>query len=65
MADNDDRATLERYAEAQDRGAFALQRLILSGQLAKRGLLEWKGKSFGTDFYSITPAGRDALKGDG
>ena len=62
MLSNDERSALERYEEADRNGAFALQRIILSGQLERRGLIEWKGLSFGTDFYRITDEGREALK---
>lgn len=51
---------LKQYADTND-GRF-LQEIPGAHELWRpMGLLEWRGSSFGTNFYSITDAGRAAL----
>lgn len=53
-------ATLRQYAETSD-GTF-LQGLPGATELWRpMGLLDWRGQQYGTHFYSITQAGREAL----
>jgi hypothetical protein len=39
-----------------------LQGLPGVADLVKRGLVEWRGSQFGTQFYCITEAGRAAIQ---
>lgn len=52
--------TLRQYEETHD-GRF-LQSIKGSSELDGLNLLNWRGTSWGTPFYSITDAGRAALK---
>lgn len=55
------RAVLKQYAETSD-GNF-MQGVPGASELWRpMGLLEWHGTQYGSHFYSITPAGREALK---
>lgn len=52
---------LTRYADSAAAGAFALQALPGVHQLERRGWVDWKGTTFGTNFYTINDAGKAAL----
>lgn len=64
MLSEAERSTLTIYDISERGGAYALQELTFSRILERKGFLAWRGRWLGASMYSITDAGRRALKGE-